>query len=84
VSNSKTGEKAKVMMSIAIVVSFDGSSESDYKIAMVRSDGSGDIQMTGVSTVRDGMICIPVRYLKEMFSISGTKATEEQMESGND
>lgn len=81
---SQAEQKDKVMMSIAIVVSFDGSSESDYKIAMVRSDGSGDIQMTKVSTVRDGMICIPVRYLKEMFSISGTKATEDQTESGND
>jgi len=81
---SQEEQKDKVMMSIAIVVSFDGSSENDYKIAMVRSDGSRDIQMTKVSTVRDGMICIPVRYLKEMFSISGTRATEEQMESGND
>ena len=81
---SQEEQKDKVMMSIAIVVSFDGSSENDYKIAMVRSDGSGDIQMKRVSLERDGMICIPVRYLKEMFSISGTKATEEQMESGND
>ena len=81
---SQEEQKDKVMMSIAIVVSFDGSSKNEYKIAMVRSDGSGDIQMKRVSLERDGMICIPVRYLKEMFSISGTKATEEQMESGND
>jgi hypothetical protein len=84
VSNSKIGEKAKATTSIVIVVSFDGLSESEYKIAMVRSDGSGDIQMKKVSLERDGMICIPVRYLKEMFSISGTKATEETKESGNE
>ena len=81
---SQVVKKAKEMMSIAIVVSFDGLSKNGYKIAMVRSDGSGDIQMKGVSIERDGMICIPVQLLNEMFSTNGPKETEESMETGDD
>ena len=81
---SQVVKKGKETMSIAIAVSLDGSSKSGYKIVMVRSDGSGDIQMKGVSIERDGMICIPVRLLSEMFSTNGQKATEETKENGND
>jgi hypothetical protein len=77
-------KKAKVQTSIAIVASFDGYSPSDYKIAMVRTVGSGDTQMTEVAGSKAGTICIPAQYLREMFETSGQKVIEVNTENGNE
>ena len=81
---STAAKKAKVQTSIAIVVSFDGYSPSDYKIAMARTVGSGDTQMREVAGSRGGTTCIPARYLKEMFETSGQRVIEVNMENGNE
>jgi len=77
-------KKVKAQTSIAIVASFDGYSPSDYKIAMVRTDGSGDTWMKEVAGSRGGMTCIPAQYLKEMFETSGQRVIEVTTENGNE
>lgn len=80
----KVEKKAKAQTSIAIVASFDGYSPSDFKIAMVRTDGSGDTRMTEVVGLRAGTTCIPAQYLREMFETSGQRVIEVTTENGNE
>ena len=81
---SKETKKDQVQTSIAIVALSDGYLLSDYKIAIQRTDGLGDTRMIEVAGSKDGTICIPAQYLKEMFETSGQKVIEVNKENGND
>lgn len=77
-------KKEKETTSIGIAVSFDGSSVSELKIVMVRSDGSEVMLTTLVGITKDGMTYIRDHGWNEMFSTSGAKAIVEMKESGNE
>ena len=81
---SQDAAKDKVTTSIAIVVSFDGYSPNDYKIAMLRTVGSGVTQVTAVVGSKGGTTCIPAQLLREMFETSGQKVIEDNKENGNE
>lgn len=72
-----------MIKSICIVVSFDGSSDDGYKIAMQHTDGSLVTLTTLAVVTRAGMNCIPAHTLREMFASSGVWEIEGQTESGN-
>ena len=76
--------KDKEQMSIVTVVSFDGSSKSAFKIAMVRIDGSEATTTVLADISKDGMNYIPAQDLKRMCEINGPRATEANMEIGDD
>lgn len=77
-------KKAKEKMSIAIAVSFGGSSKKDYKIVTVLTSGSTATVTVWGNTKRDGTNYIPSRVLKQMFENSGQKVIEETKENGNE
>ena len=79
-----TGERAKETTSLAIAVSFDGSSKGAYKIVMQRTDGSeATLTLLAVIT-KDGMNYIRGQSWNRMYEISGLKAIVETKESGNE
>ena len=72
-------------MSIATVVSFDGSSKSALKIVMLHTDGSQVTVTTLADITRDGMNYIRTHGWSKMFEISGAKEIVESMViGGND
>ena len=77
-------KKEKETTSIGIAVSFDGSSASELKIVMVRSDGSEAMLITLVGITKDGMTYIRDHGWNEMFSTSGAKEIVELKGGGND
>lgn len=77
-------KKEKETTNIGIAVSFDGSSVSELKIVMVRSDGSEVMLTTLVGITKDGMTYIRDHGWNEMFLTSGAKAIVEMKESGNE
>ena len=77
-------KKAKEKMSIAIAVSFGGSSKKDYKIVTVLTTGSTATVTVWGNTKRDGTNYIPSRVLKQMFETSGQRVIEETKENGNE
>ena len=77
-------EKDKAQTSIVTVVSFDGSSNDAYKIAMQRTDGS-TVSLTTLAVVtRAGMTYMKALNLNKMFGINGLKVTEVTKENGNE
>jgi hypothetical protein len=77
-------EKDKAQTSIVTVVSFDGSSNDAYKIAMQRTDGS-TVSLTTLAVVtRAGMTYMKALDLNKMFGINGLKVTEVTKENGNE
>ena len=77
-------QKEKETTNIGIAVSFDGSSASELKIVMVRSDGSKVMLITLVGITKDGMNYIRDHGWNEMFLTSGAKAIAELKGNGND
>ncbi len=76
--------KDKAQTSIVTVVSFDGSSNDAYKIAMQRTDGS-TVSLTTLAVVtRAGMTYMKALDLNKMFGINGLKVTEVTKENGNE
>ena len=70
--------------SICTVVSFDGSSNVGYKIAMQHTDGS-TVTLTELAAItKAGMNYIPSQVLSKMFETSGSKVTEVTKENGNE
>jgi hypothetical protein len=70
--------------SICTVVSFDGSSNVGYKIAMLHINGSM-VTMTELAAItKAGMNYIPSHVLIKMFETSGSKVTEVTQENGNE
>ena len=70
--------------SICTVVSFDGSSNVEYKIAMQHTVGS-TVTLTELAAItKAGTNYIPSHVLSKMFATSGAKATEEMKVNGND
>lgn len=69
-------------MSIATVVSFDGSSRSGLKIVMARTDGSEVTLTTLVDITKDGMTFIRDHGLRKMFENSGLLETEANLTIG--
>ena len=70
--------------SICTVVSFDGSSNVEYKIAMQHTVGS-TVTLTELAAItKAGTNYIPSHVLSKMFATSGVKATEEMKVNGND
>lgn len=65
--------KDKEQMSIVTVVSFDGSSKSAFKIAMVRINGSEATTTVLADISRDGMTYIRNHGWNKMFETSGAK-----------
>jgi hypothetical protein len=76
--------KGKDKTSIVTVVSFDGSSNDAYRIAMQRTDGSTVTLTTLAVVTRAGMIYMKALDLNKMFGINGTKVIEVTKENGND
>jgi hypothetical protein len=76
--------KDKARTSIVTVVSFDGSSNDAYRIAMQRTDGLTVTLTTLAVVTRAGMTYMQALDLNKMFGINGTKATEVNMGNGND
>jgi zinc transporter ZupT len=76
--------KDKAQTSIVTVVSFDGSSNDAYKIAMQRTAGSM-VSLTILAVVtRAGMTYMQGLDLNKMFGINGLKVTEVTKENGNE
>jgi len=70
--------------SICTVVSFGGSSNVGYKIAMQHIDGY-TVTLTVLAVItRAGMNYIPSQVLSKMFETNGLKVTEVTKENGND
>ena len=70
--------------SICTVVSFDGSSNVGYKIAMQHTDGS-TVTLTELAAItKAGTNYIPSQVLSKMFETSGQKVTEVTKENGNE
>lgn len=70
--------------SICTVVSFGGSSNVGYKIAMQHTDGSM-VTLTELAAItKAGMNYIPSQVLSKMFETSGSKVTEVTKENGNE
>ena len=76
--------KVKDQTSIVIAVSFCGSSNDGYRIAMQRTDGCTVTLTTLAVITKVGMNYIPSHVLSKMFESSGLKATEVTMENGNE
>ena len=76
--------KDKAQTSIVTVVSFDGSSNDAYRIAMQRTDGSTVTLTTLAVVTRAGMNYMKALDLNKMFGINGSKVTEVNMGNGND
>ena len=77
--------KDKEQTSIVTVVSFDGSSKSAFKIAMVRIDGSEATTTVLADISKDGMNYIRTHGWSKMFETSGAKEiVESGMIGGND
>lgn len=76
--------KDKAQTSIVTVVSFDGSSNDAYRIAMQRTDGSTVTLTTLAVVTRAGMTYMKALDLNKMFGINGSKAIEVTQENGND
>jgi hypothetical protein len=76
--------KAKDKMSIVTVVSFGGSLNDAYRIAMQRTDGSTVTLTTLAVVTRAGMTYMQALDLNRMFGINGLKVTEVTMENGNE
>jgi hypothetical protein len=76
--------KDKAQTSIVTVVSFDGSSNDAYRIAMQRTDGSTVTLTTLAVVTRAGMTYMQALDLNKMFGINGLKATEVTKENGNE
>jgi hypothetical protein len=74
----------KAQTSIVTVVSFDGSSNDAYRIAMQRTDGSTVTLTTLAVVTRAGMTYMKALDLNKMFGINGLKAIEVTQENGND
>jgi hypothetical protein len=74
----------KAQTSIVTVVSFDGSSNDAYRIAMQRTDGSTVTLTTLAVVTRAGMTYMKALDLNKMFGINGLKVTEVTMENGNE
>lgn len=71
-------------MSIATVVSFDGSSKSALKIVMLHIDGS-TVTVTKLADItRDGMNYIRTHGWKAMFESSGLKEIAAMMATGDE
>jgi hypothetical protein len=69
---------------ICTVVSFDGSSNVEYKIAMLHTVGS-TVTLTELAAItKAGTNYIPSHVLSKMFETSGSKATEVTKENGNE
>ncbi len=76
--------REKDQTSIVTVVSFDGSSNDAYRIAMQRTDGSMVILTTLAVVTRAGMTYMKALDLNKMFGINGLKVTEVTKENGNE
>ena len=76
--------KDKAQTSIVTVVSFDGSSNDAYKIAMRRTAGSMVSLTTLAVVTRAGMTYMQALDLNKMFGINGLKVTEVTKENGNE
>ena len=76
--------KAKDRTSIGIVVSFETLSNEGYRIVMLRTDSSTVTVTTLAVITKDGMNYIPAQDLKRMCEINGPRATEANMEIGDD
>ena len=76
--------KGKDKTSIVTVVSFDGSSNDAYRIAMQHTDGSTVTLTTLAVVTRAGMTYMQALDLNKMFGINGSKVTEVTMENGNE
>ena len=84
VSTTETGKKERETTNIVTVVSFDGLSKNELKIAMERTDGSMVTLTTLVVITKDGMTYMKDHGLSKMFEISGVKAIVETKENGNE
>jgi hypothetical protein len=73
-----------VTKSICTVVSFDGSSNVGYKIAMQHIDGSKATLTVLAVITKAGANYIPSPVLSKMFETSGQRATEVTKENGNE
>jgi len=76
--------KAKDKTSIVTVVSFGGSSNDAYRIAMQRTDGSTVTLTTLAVITKAGMSYMKALDLNKMFGINGVKVTEVMKENGNE
>jgi hypothetical protein len=76
--------KDKAQTSIVTVVSFDGSSNDAYRIAMQRTDGSTVTLTTLAVVTKAGMNYMKNLDLNKMFGINGLQATEVTKENGNE
>jgi hypothetical protein len=76
--------REKDQTSIVTVVSFDGSSNDAYRIAMQRTDGSMVTLTTLAVVTRAGMTYMKALDLNKMFGINGLKVTEVTKENGNE
>ena len=76
--------KDKAQTSIVTVVSFDGSSNDAYRIAMQHTDGLTVTLTTLAVVTKAGMNYIPSQVLSKMFETSGLKVTEVTKENGNE
>ena len=76
--------RAKDQTSIVTVVSFGGSSNDAYRIAMQRTDGSTVTLTTLAVITRAGMSYMKALDLNKMFGINGVKVTEVMKENGNE
>lgn len=75
-------EKVKGQTSIAIVVSFETSSNVGYKIVRLRT-GSSTVTVTTLAVItKDGMNYIPAQDLSRMCEINGPRATEANTTTG--
>jgi len=76
--------KVRGQMSIGIAVSFETSSNEGYRIVRLHTDSSTVTVTTLAVITKDGMNYIPAQDLKRMCEINGPRATEANMEIGDD
>ena len=76
--------RARDQTSIVTVVSFGGSSNDAYRIAMQRTDGCTVTLTTLAVITRAGMSYMKALDLNKMFGINGVKVTEVMKENGNE
>jgi len=76
--------REKDQTSIVTVVSFDGSSNDAYRIAMQRTAGLTVTLTTLAVVTRAGMTYMQALDLNKMFGINGLKVTEVTKENGNE
>ena len=76
--------KELAQTSIVTVVSFGGSSNDAYRIAMQRTDGLTVTLTTLAVVTRAGMTYMKALDLNKMFGINGSKAIEVTQENGNE